>query len=150
MVDSNLHREHLLPSEKAFAYKLKLEAMKQQGMYYDGIFVQEDYSQAFKYFKKASDKSDIEALRVIGTMYFEGLGVPKDEKCAFDNFWKAAYYGDLESQRTVGEMLIHGIGVAADEGEGVKWLEKAARGGDEEAKKFWKKEEGHQLIRPTI
>ena len=31
MVDSNLHREHLLPSEKAFAYKLKLEAMKQQG-----------------------------------------------------------------------------------------------------------------------
>ena len=31
MVDSNLHREHLLPSEKAFAYKLKLEALKQQG-----------------------------------------------------------------------------------------------------------------------
>ena len=31
MVDNNLHREHLLPSEKAFAYKLKLEAMKQQG-----------------------------------------------------------------------------------------------------------------------
>ena len=31
MVDSNLHREHLLSSEKAFAYKLKLEAMKQQG-----------------------------------------------------------------------------------------------------------------------
>ena len=28
MVDSNLHREHLLPSEKAFAYKMKLEAMK--------------------------------------------------------------------------------------------------------------------------
>ena len=26
MVDSNLHREHLLPSEKAFAYKMKLEA----------------------------------------------------------------------------------------------------------------------------
>ena len=31
VVDSNLHREHLLPSEKAFAYKLKLEAMKHQG-----------------------------------------------------------------------------------------------------------------------
>ena len=31
MVDSNLHREHLLPSEKAFAYKMKLEAMKHQG-----------------------------------------------------------------------------------------------------------------------
>ena len=31
LVDSNLHREHILPSEKAFAYKLKLEALKQQG-----------------------------------------------------------------------------------------------------------------------
>lgn len=31
LVDSNLHREHILPSEKAFAYKMKLEAMKQQG-----------------------------------------------------------------------------------------------------------------------
>ncbi len=31
MVDSNLQRESILPSEKAFAYKLKLEAMKRQG-----------------------------------------------------------------------------------------------------------------------
>ena len=31
MVDSNLQREKLLPSEKAFAYKMKLEAMKHQG-----------------------------------------------------------------------------------------------------------------------
>lgn len=31
LVDSNLHREHILPSEKAFAYKLKLEALSRQG-----------------------------------------------------------------------------------------------------------------------
>ncbi len=31
LVDSNLHREHILPSEKAFAYKLKMEVMKHQG-----------------------------------------------------------------------------------------------------------------------
>ncbi len=31
LVDSNLHREHILPSEKAFAYKLKLDAMRRQG-----------------------------------------------------------------------------------------------------------------------
>ena len=31
LVDSNLHREHLLPSEKAFAYKLKLEALSRKG-----------------------------------------------------------------------------------------------------------------------
>lgn len=31
MVDTNLHREHLLPSERAFAYKMKLEAIRHQG-----------------------------------------------------------------------------------------------------------------------
>ena len=31
LVDSNLHREHILPSEKAFAYKLKMEALNRQG-----------------------------------------------------------------------------------------------------------------------
>ena len=31
LVDSNLHREKILPSEKAFAYKMKMEAMKRQG-----------------------------------------------------------------------------------------------------------------------
>ena len=31
VVDSNLHREHILPSEKAFAYKLKAEALNHKG-----------------------------------------------------------------------------------------------------------------------
>lgn len=37
MVDSNLQREHLLPSEKAFAYKMKLEPMKHQGKTYGQV-----------------------------------------------------------------------------------------------------------------
>lgn len=37
MVDSNLQREHLLPSEKAFAYKMKLEALKHQGKTYGQV-----------------------------------------------------------------------------------------------------------------
>ena len=40
MVDSNLQRENLLPSEKAFAYKMKLEAMKHQGKATSGQVVQ--------------------------------------------------------------------------------------------------------------
>ena len=35
LVDSNLQREHILPSEKAFAYQMKLEAMKRQGAWTD-------------------------------------------------------------------------------------------------------------------
>ena len=40
MVDSNLQREHILPSEKAFAYKMKMEAMKRQGKRSDLTFCQ--------------------------------------------------------------------------------------------------------------
>ncbi len=32
LVDSNLHREHILPSEKAFAYKMKMDALRHQGI----------------------------------------------------------------------------------------------------------------------
>ena len=40
LVDSNLHREHILPSEKAFAYKLKAEALAHQGFRTDLTSVQ--------------------------------------------------------------------------------------------------------------
>ena len=40
LVDCNLHRERLLPSEKAFAYKMKLDAMKHQGFRADLTSVQ--------------------------------------------------------------------------------------------------------------
>ena len=40
VVDSNLHREHILPSEKAFAYKLKMEALSRQGNRSDLTFDQ--------------------------------------------------------------------------------------------------------------
>ena len=40
LVDSNLHREHILPSEKAFAYKLKAEALSHQGYRADLTSVQ--------------------------------------------------------------------------------------------------------------
>lgn len=40
MVDSNLHREKILPSEKAFAYKLKMDAMSRQGQRTDLTLLQ--------------------------------------------------------------------------------------------------------------
>ena len=43
MVDANIQREELLPSEKAFAYKMKMEAMKRQGARIDLTCVQNDH-----------------------------------------------------------------------------------------------------------
>ena len=57
-VDSNLQRENILPSERAFAYKMKLEAMKHQA----GRPVQENYSQLGNNFGKLSSEEMAEEL----------------------------------------------------------------------------------------
>lgn len=58
MVDSNLQRESILPSERTFAYKMKLEAMKHQA----GRPVQENYSQLGNNFGKLSSEEMAEEL----------------------------------------------------------------------------------------
>lgn len=58
MVDSDLQREHILPSERAFAYKMKLDAMKHQA----GRPVQENYSQLGNNFGKLSSEEMAEEL----------------------------------------------------------------------------------------
>ena len=58
MVDSNLQREHILPSERAFAYKMKLEAMKHQA----GRPTQDNYSQVGNNFGTLSSEEMAEEL----------------------------------------------------------------------------------------
>ena len=58
MVDSNLQRENILPSERAFAYKMKLDAMKHQA----GRPVKENYSQLGNNFGKLSSEEMAEEL----------------------------------------------------------------------------------------
>ena len=58
MVDSNLQRESLLPSERAFAYKMKLDAMKHQA----GRPPQDNYSQLGNNFGKLSSEEMAEEL----------------------------------------------------------------------------------------
>lgn len=60
LVDSNLHREHLLPSEKAFAYKLKLDALKRQGKRSDltSLQVATKWNAAARVGAEANDSAD--------------------------------------------------------------------------------------------
>ena len=58
MVDSNLQRENILPSERAFAYKMKLEAMKHQA----GRPTQDNYSQVENNFGTLSSEEMAEEL----------------------------------------------------------------------------------------
>lgn len=59
MVESNLHREHILPSEKAFAYKMRLEAMKRQGQ-------RTDLTSSPVATKLSQGRSDVELAEQVG------------------------------------------------------------------------------------
>ena len=67
MVDSNLQRENLLPSELAFAYKMKLEAVKHQGARTDltSVQVEQKLSARDRVAQEAGEKSGIQVMRYI-------------------------------------------------------------------------------------
>lgn len=95
MVDSNIHREHILPSEKAFAYKMKLEALKHQGKTYGQVV-----------HKSRDNISDTESgrnvQRYIRLTYLipELLRLVDEERIAFTPAVEISYLSEYE-QRTL-------------------------------------------------
>ena len=64
MVDANIQREELLPSEKAFAYKMKLEAMKRQGIRTDLTCVQNEHKSGKKSRELLGEQVGISSVQV--------------------------------------------------------------------------------------
>ena len=81
MVDSNLQREKILPSEKAFAYKLKLEAMKHQGK--ETLEILTPVAHRLGMYKLKSELEDLSLRYLNPTAYFdvvEKLNLKKTER----------------------------------------------------------------------
>ena len=93
MVDSNIHREHILPSEKAFAYKMKSEALKHQGKTYGQVV-----------HKSRDNISDTESgrnvQRYIRLTYLipELLKFVDEERIAFTPAVELSYLSEYEQQ----------------------------------------------------
>ena len=64
MVDANIQREELLPSEKAFAYKMKLDAMKSQGIRTDLTCVQNEHKSGKKSRELLGEQVGISSVQV--------------------------------------------------------------------------------------
>lgn len=64
MVDANIQREELLPSEKAFAYKMKLDAMKRQGIRTDLTCVQNEHKLGKKSRELLGEQVGISSVQV--------------------------------------------------------------------------------------
>ena len=105
LVDSNLHREHILPSEKAFAYKLKLEAIKRQGERTD--LTSDQVGRKLESAELIANKSDDSKTQVrryirLTNLIPELLELVDEEKIALTPAVELSYLSDEEQYSLLG------------------------------------------------
>ena len=109
LVDSNLHREHILPSEKAFAYKLKLEAIKRQGERTDLTSDQVGRKlESAELIANKSDDSKTQVRRYIRLTYLipELLDLVDEKRIAFTPAVELSYLNEVEQADLVEEIRV--------------------------------------------
>ena len=108
MVDSNLQRENLLPSERAFAYKMKLEAIKHQGARTDltSVQVEQKLSARDQVAKEAGERSGIQVMRYVRLTELipELLDMVDEKKIAFNPAYVLSFLKSDEQQMLVETM----------------------------------------------
>ena len=100
MVDSNLQREHILPSERAFAYKMKLDAIKNQGARSDLTSTQ--VAQKLSVEKVGDDagvsKDTIRRFIRLTNLIPELLDMVDEKKIAFNPAVELSYLGESQQR----------------------------------------------------
>lgn len=96
MVDSNLQREHILPSERAKAYQMKMEAMKHQGKRMDRTCGQNDHKLGVKSREVIAEQTGESARQVqrfmrLNNLIPELLDMVDDKKIAFNPAVELSY-----------------------------------------------------------
>ena len=106
MVDANLQREHILPSEKAFAYKMKLEAIKHQGITSRQVG---EKLLSVTQVSKESDDSERQVQRYIRLTYLipELLEMVDDGKIAFNPAVEISYLEQPEQRVLLNAMELN-------------------------------------------
>lgn len=110
MVDANLQREHIFPSEKAFAYKMKLEAMNRQGQRTDMTFSQVGKKlNSYEEIAKENGDSRNQIHRYIRLTYLipELLSMVDDGKIAFNPAVELSYLEPAEQKMLLDAMTMN-------------------------------------------
>ena len=104
----NLQRENLLPSERAFAYKMKLEAIKHQGARTDltSVQVEQKLSARDQVAKEAGERSGIQVMRYVRLTELipELLDMVDEKKIAFNPAYELSFLKTDEQQMLVETM----------------------------------------------
>jgi len=98
-------------------------------LYFSGLGVPKDDTQAAVWYRKAADQGVAGAQSILGFMFENGRGVPKDDVQAVAWYRKAAEQGDANAQSNLAAMYGNGRGVAKDEAQAAVWYRKAAEQG---------------------
>jgi TPR repeat protein len=106
------------------------EAQDELGLRYaGGVDVEEDYTEAAKWYRAAAEQGQVKAQNELGGFYEKGIGVPRDLTRAVYWYEKAAAQGYAPAQYNLSLKLSAGEGVKKDEIRSAKWLRKAAEAG---------------------
>ena len=102
-------------------------------MYYAGKGVTQDYTEAYKWYRKAAEQGHKHAQISLGVLYYEGEGVTQDYAETVKWLLLAAEQGHAYAQACLALMYHNGNGVAQDHAEAAKWYRQAAEQGNAEA-----------------
>lgn len=109
-----------------------VESQQLMGLLYkNGIDIEQNYHEAFKWFEKAANQGDIPSQIILGFMYGDGEGVRQNNKKAFEWTQKAANLGDAFAQIHIGLFYEYGKGIQIDKAQAKEWYGKACDNGDQ-------------------
>lgn len=94
--------------------------------YYNGIGVEQSYSEAFSEFFKAAEQGMPDAMFWLAHFNFEGIGVPKNDSLAFDWLMKSVANGCDDGYLMLGDLYRQGKYVEHNAELAFQWYEKAA------------------------
>ena len=150
LVDSNLHREHILPSERAFAYKLKAEALKHQGKRSDLTSVQVAPKLATEQIGVTESISKDTVKRYIRLTYLipELLELVDEEKIALTPAVELSYLTDEEQYSLLGTIEEEDRMPSLSQAVRFKKLSQAGELSDESIETIMQEDKANQ--KPTV
>ena len=154
MVDSNLQREGLLPSERAYAYKMKLEAIKHQGARTDltSVQVEPKLSARDRVARDAGERSGVQVTRYIHlTELIPPLPDMVDEKkIAFNPAYELSFLTKEEQAQLVETMDYEQATPSLSQAQRMKKLSQIGKLTEDEILKIMSEEKKGDLDRVTF
>lgn len=96
-----------------------------------GRGVRQDFEIALRYYQKAANLGEAEALHMVGVCYYEGMGARRNYKRALDFFQRAYAMGHCRSAYFLGLIYLRGQAGMPDKEKGMQYLQACAEEGDE-------------------